>query len=86
MFAAYLALCLRLGSRARGLVLLLPRERAVHELYVSLATCGRSPGHHRSGMILKSTKVKSNSLRTRGAVVVDGNVVERQPHIDGRAA
>ena len=40
----------------------------------------------RSGMILKSTKVKFNSLRTRGAVVVDGNVDERQPHIYGRAA
>src|SRR5260370_23110724 len=86
MSAAYPALCLRLGSRARGLVLLLPRERAVHELYVPLAPCGRSQGHHRSWMILKSTKVKFNPLRTRGAVVVDGNIDKRQPHVDGRAA
>src|SRR5438132_12032726 len=37
-------------------------------------------------MILESADIKSNSLRTRGTVVVDGNVEQRQPYIDGRAA
>ncbi len=59
-------------------------EKGVSGLYCQQAAV--QEGDQRSGNKLESTDIKSNSLRTRGAVVIVRNVRKRQPRIDGWAA